>query len=69
VDPSSGPRWTGDLDRVRERSLGPQLRAESGRVRVSTTNGVVTLSGSVRDDPRSRRIEVLVNPSAAWSPW
>jgi osmotically-inducible protein OsmY len=48
-------------DRVREailsdRTLGP----DSGRVRVSTTDGIVTLSGSVRDEPRRRRMETLV---------
>src|SRR6185295_18778733 len=60
--PQLGPAMDEAIsDRVREailsdRTLGP----DSGRVRVSTTNGIVTLSGSVRDEPRRRRIETLV---------
>lgn len=62
VGPELGPAMDEVIsDRVREAILSDRtLRSESGRVRVSTTNGIVTLSGTVRDEPRRRRMEVLV---------
>jgi hyperosmotically inducible protein len=49
-------------DRVREAILADRtLAAEASTVRVSTTDGVVTLRGSVSSAPRKERFGILAN--------
>ena len=48
-------------DRVREAILSDRaLRPEAGTVQVTTKNGVVVLTGSVRDESIRRRMDVVV---------
>ena len=62
VGPQLGPAMDEVIsDRVREGILSDRtLGTESGRIGVSTKNGIVTLSGSVRDDSRRKSVAVLV---------